>query len=297
MSISGDPGVRVGQFSLIATAYGAEVKQDVRQVSWYSWRSASRRLNVHAQYDSYQRQAWLQNANIAYLFTLKSLVGQGIVIGMGDDYTRLYSQSSWLRTSLKTLPATQSYSKTGLATGAHPVILANTYTPNSYPDTFVCNVFNLNTKDGTFRVRVGRSDQHRIGWGDNDIRVVYAAFKPNAHLLTNDILASGEIQLPKPASSGKRTFSSVTLEHNLNRLDYQCLAGIRIDTVSDPEFSFAVECQAGTANTITFMAAELELRAWNRYSANVFVSYLLIPVVGAPVIKPDHFSGIPTIVG
>ena len=198
---------------------------------------------------------------------------------------------------MKTLPATQSYSKKGLATGAHPVILINTYTPNNWPDTFVCNVFKLNTNGGTFRVRVGRADSHGDGWGDNDIRVVYAAFKPNAPSLTNDILAAGEIQLPKPLPIGKKTFSNVTLEHNLNRLDYQCLATVRIDTDKDPTRSIAVECQAGTANTITFMAADLELRAWDTYGPDVFVSYMLIPLVGAPVIEPDHFSGVPTIVG
>jgi hypothetical protein len=175
--------------------------------------------------------------------------------------------------------------------------LINTYTPNNWPDTFVCNVFKLNTKGGTFRVRVGRADSHGHGWGDNDIRVVYAAFKPNAPSLTNDILAAGEIQLPKPLPIGKKTFSNVTLEHNLNRLDYQCLATVRIDTDKDPTRSIAVECQAGTANTITFMAADLALRAWDTYGPDVFVSYMLIPLVGAPVIKPDHFSGVPTIVG
>ena len=114
------------------------------------------------------------------------------------------------------------------------------------------------------------------------------------------MLAIGEIRVPPPTSDDPlRTYSSVVLTHNLTRLDYQCLANVRIDTNSAPSRVIAVECQAGTSTTITFTVADGFRRRWDNWSErnNVYVQYMLVPVSGAPTIQPDPLFGVPTIVG
>ena len=69
--------------------YGTSVVRDVRHVSWYEFRRHSRKANVHALFTGQDRtKNWLQSANVAYLFTLRSLVGQGVVVAVGNK--RIY---------------------------------------------------------------------------------------------------------------------------------------------------------------------------------------------------------------
>ena len=53
------------------------------------FRRHSRKANVHALFTGQDRtKNWLQSANVAYLFTLRSLVGQGVVVAVGNK--RIY---------------------------------------------------------------------------------------------------------------------------------------------------------------------------------------------------------------
>ena len=300
VTINADPGVNVGEFSVIATTYGTSVQRDVRQISWYEFRRLSRKANVHALFTDQNREKnWLQSANVAYLFTLRKLVGQGVVVAVGNE--RIYNNPKRNRNSeVSKGPWTYDASDTP---GQMVALLANTWTPNTWPDTYVVNPYDIDTTAGTFRVRIARVDSKRgnpFGWGDNDIRVVYAGFRFDAADGASDILAVGEIRVPRPpADDPLRTYSSVVLTHNLNRTDYQCLANVRIATTTAPARQIAVECQAGTATTITFTVADGFRRRWDNWVErdNVFVQYMLVPVSGAPVVQPDPLFGVPTIVG
>lgn len=300
VTINSDPGANVGQFSVISTVYGTSVVRDVRHVSWYEFRRHSRKANVHALFTNQDRtKNWLQSANVAYLFTLRSLVGQGVVVAVGNK--RIYHNPTYNRNSEVT-KGPWTYDASGTP-GQMVALLANTWTPNTWPDTYVVNPFAIDTTTGRFRVRIARVDSRRgnpWGWGDNDIRVVYAGFRFDAASNANDVLAIGEIRVPPPTSDDPlRTYSSVVLTHNLNRLDYQCLANVRIDTNSAPSRVIAVECQAGTSTNITFTVADGFRRRWDNWSErdNVYVQYMLVPVSGAPTIQPDPLFGVPTIVG
>jgi len=255
---------------------------------------------VHALFTNQDRtKNWLQSANVAYLFTLRSLVGQGVVVAVGNK--RIYHNPTHNRNSEVT-KGPWTYDASGTP-GQMVALLANTWTPNTWPDTYVVNPFAIDTTTGRFRVRIARVDSRRgnpWGWGDNDIRVVYAGFRFDAASNANDVLAIGEIRVPPPTSDDPlRTYSSVVLTHNLNRLDYQCLANVRIDTNSAPSRVIAVECQAGTSTNITFTVADGFRRRWDNWSErdNVYVQYMLVPVSGAPTIQPDPLFGVPTIVG
>ena len=99
VTINSDPGANVGQFSVISTVYGTSVVRDVRHVSWYEFRRHSRKANVHALFTNQDRtKNWLQSANVAYLFTLRSLVGQGVVVAVGNK--RIYHNPTHNRLSL-----------------------------------------------------------------------------------------------------------------------------------------------------------------------------------------------------
>lgn len=297
MAIEGNPGVPVGEFGAIATAYGDTVQKEVRAVSWYAFKAGSRSVNVHS-VDKTYNQKWKQDAKVTYMFTLKKLVEQGLVVTIGGSNANLYSSSSGVKNA-----GPWSYDFTKIH-GKKPIILCTTWTPHSYPDTFVPNVYNLNTATGKFNVGVSRVDSPwttYYGWGDNAIVVSYVAFDPDAAIKApTEVLAIGEMKVPKPSATDK-TYSAVELKHNLGHSNYKCLATVRQDitglTTSDR--TIGVECQAAGPNQVTLMTMDVGYRDWSsttayKYADNVYVQYVLVPDIGAPVIKADYFTGTPS---
>jgi len=297
MAIEGDPGVPVGEFGAIATAYGDTVQKEVRAVSWYAFKAGSRSVNVHS-VDQTKNQKWKQDAKVTYMFTLKKLVEQGLVVTIGGSNANLYSSSSGVKNA-----GPWSYDFTKI-NGKKPIILCTTWTPHSYPDTFVPNVYNLNTATGKFNVGVSRVDSPwttTYGWGDNAIVVSYVAFDPDAAIKApTEVLAIGEMKVPKPSATDK-TYSAVEVKHNLGHSNYKCLATVRQDitglTTSDR--TIGVECQAAGPNQVTLMTMDVGYRDWSsttayKYADNVYVQYVLVPDIGAPVIKADYFTGTPS---
>lgn len=297
MEIPGNPGVPVGEFGAIATAYGDTVQKDVRAVSWYAFKADSRSVNVHS-IDQTVNQKWKQEAKVTYMFTLKKLVEQGLVVTIGNANANLFSSSSGVKNA-----GPWSYDS-GKLNGKKPIILCTTWTPHSYPDTFVPNVYNLNTATGKFNVGVSRVDSPwttSYGWGDNAIVVSYVAFDPDAALKApTEVLAIGEMKVPKPTATDK-TYSAVVVKHNLGHANYKCLATVRQDiaglTTSDR--TIGVECQAAGPNQVTLMTMDVGYRDWSsiaayKYADNVYVQYVLVPDIGAPVINADYFSGTPS---
>jgi hypothetical protein len=267
---------------------------------------ASRKANTHSVIYDVPSAPWQQAANIASLFSLDSMVGQGIV-GAATEM-RVYSLGSGLDKMIGPV----SYDDTGFV-GRVPMVFSNTYTPNAYPDTFAVNIVNVDPETKTFYIQVGRTDQayYHNGWGDNDIRAVYTVFNPRSASLTNDVLAIGALKIEPPVYTPGHTYqkwgtySNVTLHHNLNRTDYQCFANVRVDapgTSGKLDRTLAVECQHGTDKEISFMVGERSRRRWDSVGQfaqfdNVYVQYLLVPAISQPTIAADHFSGVPTIVG
>jgi len=297
MAIEGNPGVPVGEFGAIATAYGDTVQKEVRAVSWYAFKAGSRSVNVHS-VDQTKNQKWKQDAKVTYMFTLKKLVEQGLVVTIGGSNANLYSSSSGVKNA-----GPWSYDFTKI-NGKKPIILCTTWTPHSYPDTFVPNVYNLNTATGKFNVGVSRVDSPwttTYGWGDNAIVVSYVAFDPDAAIKApTEVLAIGEMKVPKPSATDK-TYSAVEVKHNLGHSNYKCLATVRQDitglTTSDR--TIGVECQAAGPNQVTLMTMDVGYRDWSsttayKYADNVYVQYVLVPDIGAPVIKADYFTGTPS---
>lgn len=293
VEIAGNPGVPVGQFGAIATAYGPEIKKEVRAVSWYAFQQGSRSVNVHS-VDKTYNQKWQQSASVTYMFTLKKLVEEGLVVTIGDGNARLYNSNDGVK---RVGPFSFN---TGVLGGKKPLIFCTTYTPHSYPDTFVPNVYNLNTATGKFNVGVSRVDSPwttSYGWGDDAIVVSYVAFHPDAATKNpKEVLALGEIRVPRP-SAEDLTYSAVTVNHNLGHTKYKCLATIRQDAsdITTSDRTIAVECQKATDNTVTLMTMDVGYRNWNSgwsKADNVYVQYVLLPDIGAPVIPADYFSGV-----
>lgn len=295
LDIPGNPGLPVGQFGAIATAYGARVKKDVRAVSWYAFQQGSRSVNVHS-IDKIKDQKWQQDCTVTYMFTLPKLVEKGLVVTIGDANARLYSSNSGVK-----LAGPWSYN-TAKLDGAKPFIFCTTWTPHSYPDTFVPNVYGLNPATGKFSVGISRVDSPwttSYGWGDDSIVVSYVAFHPKAaELDPTEVLALGEIKVPRP-SAEDLTYSAVTVQHNLGHTKYKCLATIRqqASSITVDDRTIGVECQDARADTITLMTMDVAYRNWNSGWAgadNVYVQYVLLPDIGAPVIPADYFSGTPS---
>ena len=303
LTIDGNPGagsgqkLQVGQFGAIATAYGDTVQKEVRAVSWYAFKPDSRSVNVHS-IDKTYNQIWKQEAKVTYMFTLQKLVEKGAVATIGTEAARLGNDSQG---GLKIAgPWSYDYASIG---AQKPLIFCTTWTPHSYPDTFVPNVYNLDASSGKFTVGVSRVDSPwttRYGWGDSAIVVSYVAFGPDAQRKApEEILALGELKVPMP-SAADQTYSAVTLTHNLGTTAYKCLATIRQDVtqLTRDDRTIGVECQAATANTVTLMTMDVGYRDWSstakyRYADKVYVQYMLLPDIGAPVIDADYFSGTP----
>jgi len=297
MDIEGNPGVPVGEFGAIATAYGDTVQKEVRAVSWYAFEAGSRSVNVHSVDQTYN-QKWKQEAKVTYMFTLKKLVEQGAVVTIGGSNANLDSSSSGVKNAG---PWSWDHGK---IKGKKPIILCTTWTPHSYPDTFIPNVYNLNIATGKFNVGVSRVDSPwttTYGWGDDAIVVSYVAFDPDAALKApTEVFAIGELKVPKPSATDK-TYSAVELKHNLGHSNYKCLATVRqeITDLTTSDRTIGVECQAAGPNQVTLMTMDVGYRDWSsttayKYADNVYVQYVLVPDIGAPVIKADYFTGTPS---